>query len=768
MKSNSNKYNIKKRPQSSKEKTSFYLNQKKLLSSYNREYSLPFFPKDINSPNHVSSKFSSRGKIKRSKSVIKESDNKKGDALNEEYEIIQKAWEDLGVTYKYRVQFDKYIKTVSKSNLKNIFHNEKKNLAKFKESLVKLSKEITLREKNITSLKKHIFSLLNSINYFENEEDEKQRRDKEGIILDIVDLIKSLRLNSVNVIKHFIKFREISTYYTLVKKIDMKAISEDYNYDENYLKKMKVDMAFLKKCHGLEKYFVMNNGEIDAFLTNFAPRTNCNEIYSKINSYKEKISVSEELNKYINLCRYILIEDSFFDSMRNGESQIDFRRGESKDIYDFNNNNNSFLLNKSNISSNNNNKNNISFRLKRSSPHNLKNKFFKNDENKYINNIENKEIIMKDKQDNIMMSRNLEYQRKKVETEYNNLFLSDQDDSQELSKINNIFSYSDIHKENLFLKPVIESQIIFEHEEKRKKAKSDFKLQNSFLRKKDTPLSHENEELNKQLNEVCYENLVLKNEIEILKKYVKSLREKSEEENKEREAKDFKKNIEIKKMEEDHELKFKDLDQKNENLTKEKNILSQEIQKTKALMEQNINEINNLMQQEKANLEKVIEEKDNKIKELTNLKDEIILEKNEIVNQKEQIIREKGDLIDEKARLEEQIDNLDKEIGNRKNEICDWEQKLRNSEEKLKKTKVLNSCLDEVLTTIIKETYDLKKNINFLEFVLNDKKNEIITLEKEIKKFELLNDEKDKAFNNLIRENEKLKNDLRTNKDNNN
>lgn len=26
----------------------------------------------------------------------------------------------------------------------------------------------------------------------------------------------------------------------------MKAISEDYNYDENYLKKMKEDMLFLK------------------------------------------------------------------------------------------------------------------------------------------------------------------------------------------------------------------------------------------------------------------------------------------------------------------------------------------------------------------------------------------------------------------------------------------------------------------------------------------------------------------------------------------
>ena len=790
MKSNSNKYKSKKRPQSSKDKSKMYLNQPKVLSSYKKEDSISFFPKDINSPNHVSSQFPSLDKNNRSKSAINDSNDFKGDVLNEEYAIIQKVWEDLGVTYKYRVQFDNYIKTVSESSLKNIFHNEKKNLARFKDSLVKLSKEITSRENNIRALKKYIFSLLNSINYFENEEDEKQRKNKESIILDIVGIIKSLRLNSVNVITHFLKVREISTYYTLVKKIDMKTISEDYNYDENYLRKMKDDMAFLKECQGLQKYFVMNNGEIDAFLTNFAPRSNSNESYSKINSNKVKIPVSEELNKFINQCRYILIQETFFDNMRDGVSQIDFRRGESNDINDYNvnNNNNSFILNKSNISKNN-NKNNVSFRLKSGSPHNSKIQFFKDNEN--LNNAENKEIsklFMNDKQDNNMMGKNLEYLRKKMGKEYNNLFLSNQDKNLILKNKNynnNIFPYNDMNKENLFRKPVIGNQILIEREEKREKTKSDFKLQNSFLRQKENPLSKQIEELNKELNEVCYENEALKKEIDDLKKYVKSLREKSQKENDEKEEKIFKINLKIEKMIKEYELKIKDLEQKIENLIKEKENLNQEIEKNKKLMEQleeenkkKIDEINNLMQKQKADFEKVIEEKNNKIKELTDLRDDLIREKNEIIKQKEQIISERDQLFDDKNNMEEKINNMDTEIGKLNKEIENWKNDYNNLDLKEndmeKKIKELNGVIedkDEEKKKIINEMNDkieqLNNEISEWQFkiknsedLIDSMKNEIATMIKE--KDALVNEKKnlEEKITTISNENSNVKGDV--------
>jgi uncharacterized protein YlxW (UPF0749 family) len=563
----------------------------------------------------------------------------------------------------------------------------------------------------------------------------------------------------------------------------MKAISEEYNYDENYLKKMKEDMAFLKECQGLQKYFVMNNGEIDAFLTNFAPRTNSNESYSKINSNKAKIPVSEELNKFINQCRYILIQESFFDNMRGGGSQFDFnsKRGESNDMFDYNvnNNNNSFILNRSNISKNN--KNNISFRLKSSSPHNSKIQFFKNDENP--NNAENKEIsklFMNDKQDNNVNGRNLEYLRKKMGREYNNLFLSNQDKNQVLRNKNfnnNIFSYNDVNKENLFRKPIIGNQIMIEREEKREKTKSDFKLQNNFLRQKENPLAQENEELNKELNEVCYENESLKKEIDNLKKYVKSLREKNEKENEEREARDFKKDRDIDNMIKKNELKIKDLEQQIENLLKEKERLIQEIEKIKKLMEDSeedhkkkIEEMDNLMQKQKADLEKVIEEKNNKIKEVTDLKDELIREKDEIIRQKEDIIKERDQLIEDKNKLEEDVSNLETEVEKWKNDYKNLGLKENDMEKKVKelngviedkeqeKKKIINEMNDKIgeLNNEISEWQFKLKNS---EDLIGSMKNEIASMIKE--KDALVNDKNnlEQRINIISNENSSIKGD---------
>ena len=583
----------------------------------------------------------------------------------------------------------------------------------------------------------------------------------------------------------------------------MKAISEDYNYDENYLKKMKEDMLFLKECQGLQKYFIMNNGEIDAFLTNFAPRTNSNESYSKINSNKAKIPVSEELNKFINQCRYILIQESFFDNMRDGGSQLDFnfKKGESNDMNDYNVNNNSFILNKSNISKNN--KSNVSFRLKSSSPHNSKIQFFKDNEN--ANNVENKEIskfFMNEKQDNSVMGRNLEYLRKKMGKEYNNLFLSNQDKNQVLKSKNynpNIVSYNDMYKENLFRKPSIGNQIMIEREEKREKTKSDFKLQNNFLRQKENPLSQVNEELNKELNEVCFENETLKKEIDDLKKHVKTLKEKYEKQLEEKETKEFKKDREIDNLIKKYELKIKDLENQIENLIKEKEGLIQEIEKIRKLMEEReeenkkkIEEINNSWQKEKSDLEKVIEEKDNKIKDLTDLRDDLIREKNEIIRQKEQIISERDQLIDDKNNLEEKVNNLendyknlnlkendmekkikelngvieDKEqekkkiinemndkIGELNNEISEWQFKLKNSED------LINSMKNEI-AMMIKEKDALVNDKNNLEQRINIISNENTNLKGEYQNLTQKKNDLERQINNLNQEKNKLNNDI--------
>ena len=386
--------------------------------------------------------------------------------------------------------------------------------------------------------------------------------------------------------------------------------------------------------------------------------------------------------------------------------------------------------------------------------------------------------------------------------EYNNLFLSNQDKNQVLKSKNynpNIVSYNDMYKENLFRKPSIGNQIMIEREEKREKTKSDFKLQNNFLRQKENPLSQVNEELNKELNEVCFENETLKKEIDDLKKHVKTLKEKYEKQLEEKETKEFKKDREIDNLIKKYELKIKDLENQIENLIKEKEGLIQEIEKIRKLMEEReeenkkkIEEINNSWQKEKSDLEKVIEEKDNKIKDLTDLRDDLIREKNEIIRQKEQIISERDQLIDDKNNLEEKVNNLendyknlnlkendmekkikelngvieDKEqekkkiinemndkIGELNNEISEWQFKLKNSED------LINSMKNEI-AMMIKEKDALVNDKNNLEQRINIISNENTNLKGEYQNLTQKKNDLERQINNLNQEKNKLNNDI--------
>ena len=124
---NSYKQRNNTRPQSSKVKAKNIFNDSKNFPSNIKQDNGYPLQKDFTSPNLPSAFFPSLEKNNRSKSALNESNDYKSDILNEEYAIIQKIWENLGVTLKYQIQFDNYIKSLSESKLKNMLINEKSN-----------------------------------------------------------------------------------------------------------------------------------------------------------------------------------------------------------------------------------------------------------------------------------------------------------------------------------------------------------------------------------------------------------------------------------------------------------------------------------------------------------------------------------------------------------------------------------------------------------------------------------------------------------------
>ena len=509
----------------------------------------------------------SRNSKNENRSQFNESEELNQESLNDMYSTIQKDWYDLGITDNYQFQFHNSIKNLNEEQIKSIFFNEKYNLDRFRDIIIKLRNAIKSRDNNINNLRKDVIALSKEQNKFGKEEDEKFKRNRETIILQIIGLIKSLRINSINVVEYFLKLRELSTYFRIKGKIDMKLINSDIIvYNGDYLKKMKTDMDFLKQSKHMKKYFDMNNGEIDAFLTNFDSRPSNNLNYIKFNSNKAKIPVSQDVKNSIMKCRYILLQEEIFDKMKNGG----FDGGGGINDYTYNTNRNIF----SNMNALNNKRYEIP-----------KIRFFngsKDEQKEYPNildvnnNVNNKmskirsnnssgRILNNSKEKDIQERKSLEYLRLNMGNEYNNLFYNE--------RFNNKNNPMSTTYENSFRRQFLGGNKIRIIREERKKDRIQLGLSNEFLMKKD-PLAEENKELNRQLNDVCENNEILKEETEDLHNKIREI----ERINIENEKK-------AKKKEKEQQIFCKKLSNNIDELTLEKKDLGEKLRANKNLME---------------------------------------------------------------------------------------------------------------------------------------------------------------------------------------
>ena len=220
--------------------------------------------------------------------------DKEKEEYKEELLIIKNLWEELGVTQEYQEQFNNIL--VYENLRKNLFNYEKENLQKFRNSLMKLRKEIINRENNIESLIRIIRAI-------------ESQNANDNLLKEVVNIIKSLRLNAVNIVFYMQKVREISFYYYFQGKWDLTKIKKDYLFNNSYLLKMRDDLNFLRNTV-LKNYIEMNNSPFDAFLLNCSQR-------NKDNQDKIIIPITDELSKIIEQCKYTIIQDQLLDNIFN-------------------------------------------------------------------------------------------------------------------------------------------------------------------------------------------------------------------------------------------------------------------------------------------------------------------------------------------------------------------------------------------------------------------------------------------------------------------
>ena len=234
------------------------------------------------------------------------------DEYKDELNLIKNSWEDLGISHEYRVIFINFIQKVNSKERKGILMQEKINLKKFRDALLSLKKEIDNRENNIALLKRADNNLETAINV------ENKTTLIDRILQDVIGLIKTLRLNAINIVAKTLKVNKLLSYYSDSGKFNINKIRMEYLYDPNYLSKMKDDLFFLKNSV-LSYYIEMNNTEIDPFLTNCAPTQN-----KKKNNLNEKITIpiSDDIMKLITESRYALLQENVISNINKNDNVI--------------------------------------------------------------------------------------------------------------------------------------------------------------------------------------------------------------------------------------------------------------------------------------------------------------------------------------------------------------------------------------------------------------------------------------------------------------
>ena len=245
-------------------------------------------------------------------------------------------------------------------------------------------------------------------------------------------------------------------------------------------------------------------------------------------------------------------------------------------------------------------------------------------------------------------------------------------------------------------------------------------------------------EIEKQKRQQEQEKLI-KEENELKNKREKLIQEN--EKNKKGSEENAKKTNELKQLEKKMEEIKKDKDNAGQKLQNIKQKID-EIEKIKKFTEKKIKQMsqektdNSNNEQHKNELNKLIEEKNNKYNEVEKLKKEEEINEKKYIKEKEELEKKKKEILEQKKKLENEI-NKSNEV---KNKINDINKQTQNLEDKLKQ---IEQEKEQEIQRIKEAIEEEKKQINQNNKIIEEK-------EKEIKKAKEQKEEKEKEDNSIF------------------
>ena len=326
---------------------------------------------------------------------------------------IIKLWNELSINNTYRNLFCVIYKELDDEDKEELYQRETNELLSIKNDIKDLKDNIELRLNTI----KEISDLNTKLN---TEIINKDNKSNEIIINEISDKIGTLRQHTVNVCHSMKKLKYELNGLNNLDKYNINAIAEKFNFDKNYLIKMKGELNFLKE--GFAKYYFNINNDHTPFLLRASEKS---KISNDKDPFYHLIPLKQELKNEILECTYYIYQELIAYQNEKVNKRIlrcisPLKRGLkiNENESQYNNmketNNQNFILNSNSHDSNNflNSNNNILLKKSSSSidTYKLRTKDEDKDkkDDKYNEYQENNNILVNDnsKEETINMKRN--------------------------------------------------------------------------------------------------------------------------------------------------------------------------------------------------------------------------------------------------------------------------------------------------------------------------------------------------------------------------
>ena len=201
-------------------------------------------------------------------------------------------WNELEVKESYRKYFFFIYKELSEEDKSNFYRNEINELIQLKNDIKNLTYNIELR---IGIIKK-----LSELNDELNQANEKGKVEQ-ITINEIIKKMEDLTIQAINIVKYMKKIKTIINLFPNLDKYDMNIISKKFNFDKNYVIKMKFETDFLKE--GCVRKFINIKNDQTPFIINIKDK---NSYKSKDNENNDSISLEPKIIDDILDCNYFI------------------------------------------------------------------------------------------------------------------------------------------------------------------------------------------------------------------------------------------------------------------------------------------------------------------------------------------------------------------------------------------------------------------------------------------------------------------------------